>query len=157
MSKFYQIKDIYPMLKHPEKYSGERPITMRSSWEISFVTKWLDINDNILEWKSEVPIKYICATDGKEHRYFIDFYLRARTKDGSIKEMLIEVKPSAEVEAPKIPTRKTASYYKKVKTYIKNQSKWKQAEALCESARQKGRDIVFLTITEKDCPFFLKK
>lgn len=157
MSKrHYQISDIYPMLKHPEKYTGERPITMRSGWEISFTTKYLDINENILEWKSEVPIKYICGTDGREHRYFIDFYVKAKTKDGSIKEMLIEIKPAAECDAPKVPARKTASYYKKVNTYIKNQSKWKQARAMCESAKQQGRDIEFVTITEKDCPWFLK-
>ena len=157
MSKrHYQISDIYPMLRHPEKYTGDRPITMRSGWEISFCTKYLDINENILEWKSEVPIKYICGTDGREHRYFIDFVVLARNKQNELITLLIEIKPFNQTIEPTIPKRKTASYYKAVQTYIKNQSKWKAANNLVEGMQQKGQNIQFMLVTERDCPWFLK-
>lgn len=156
MSHYNQITDIYPILKHPEKYTGERPIQMRSGWESKFVLKYLDINENIIEWKSEVPIQYVCGTDGRKHRYFVDFVFKAKTKDGHIKEFLAEIKPAKECSPPEIPTRKTAAYYKRVQTYVKNQSKWKAAQQLCEQGNMNGRDMVFTVITERDCPWFLK-
>lgn len=157
-SRFYQIKNYYSHLKNPRKYVGStRVITCRSSWEIKFIKYYLDVNDNILEWTSEdFVVPYICGTDGREHRYFVDFWFKAKTTDGSIKEFACEIKPFAETMEPKVPKRKTKSYIDRIKTYIKNQSKWKSATAICESMTNSGRTINFIIITEKDCPFFLK-
>lgn len=153
---YNQIEDIWKYLRHPEKYTGERPITMRSGWEIKFVTKYLDINADIVEWKSEVPIQYVCGTDGRKHRYFVDFWFKAKTKDGAVKEFLIEIKPEKDKVQPEKPTRANAAFYRRMHTYIKNQSKWKAAEQLCESAKINGRNIEFVILTEKDCPWFTK-
>lgn len=155
-SRFYQIKDAYSLLKHPEKFNGNRPITCRSSWETKFIMKYLDANENIVEWKSEdVTIPYICGTDGKQHRYFVDFWFKAKAQDGHIKEFLVEIKPFAETSPPKEPKRKTKGYIDKIKTFIKNQSKWETANKICENLQSQGRDIQFVIITEKDCPFFV--
>lgn len=156
-SRFYQIKDYYPHLKNPAKFKGQRPITCRSSWEIKFIKHYLDINDNIIEWKSEdVVINYLCGTDGKQHRYFVDFWFKAKSLDETYKEFLIEIKPFSETMPPKEPKRKTRSFIDRINTYIKNQSKWKAASFICEQMNKQGKDIQFIVITEKDCPFFVK-
>ena len=149
MSSFYTIQDAYSLLKHPEKYKGTRPITLRSGWEISFVTKYLDVNKNILEWSSETTvIPYICGTDGKQHRYFMDFTAIAKTTSGGIKELWIEIKPKKQTIPPTAPKRNTKGYAKQVATYIKNTSKWTATEKLCEQARQIGKSIEFVILTE---------
>lgn len=148
----YQIRDFYPHLKHPEKYKGTRPITMRSGWEIQYA-QWLDKHPSVLEWNSEsIIIPYISPLDGKPHRYFVDFWMKANTVTGT-KEYLIEVKPSAEVmlaESPCPPKRLTKSSIAKIQTAMKNASKWKYARLWCEEERKKGRDIQFVIITERD-------
>lgn len=157
MKEYQQIADLYPHLKNPQKYKGRRPVTMRSGWEIKFALQYLDVNESVLEWNSEeVVIPYICGTDGKRHRYFMDFWFKGKTTDGRVKEFLVEVKPSNQVEEPKIPKRKTAGYWKSVTSYVKNQSKWKATRQLVEQQQQNGKDIEFLILTEKDCPWFTK-
>jgi hypothetical protein len=84
------------------------------------------------------------------HRYFPDFWVKNRLNDGSIKEYLIEIKPLAEMNEPKVPTRKTASYVKKVQTYVKNQSKWSAARLFCEHRQKEGSSIEFVVLNEKD-------
>lgn len=153
-SKYYQIVDYYPKLLYPEKYTGQRPITLRSSWEISFVKKYLDINKNILEWSSEIIVPYIYSLDGKRHRYFVDFFCKIKQTDGQIKEYLIEIKPFNQTQPPKMPKRKTAKFQERVATYIKNKDKWQYAESFCKQLREeKGRDIHFRILTERDLGF----
>ncbi len=156
-SKFYQIKDFYPLLKFPEKYKGTRPLTLRSSWEIKFVQNYLDINQSILEWTSEtVIVKYLSPIDGKYHRYFIDFSLKALTKDGKTKNIWIEIKPYSQTQLPKEPKRKTKNYLESIKTYMVNQAKWETSKQICEQYKLQGKDTEFVVITEKDCEWFLK-
>ena len=71
--------------KNPQKYSGDsNNIIMRSSWETKFAM-WCDMNPSIIRWSSEETIiPYICPTDNKMHRYFIDFKIRVQQKDGSV-------------------------------------------------------------------------
>lgn len=156
-SKYQQIYDVYPYLKHPEKYKGTRPITLRSGWEIAFVIKYLDVNDNIIEWGSEsVVISYFRPDDGKKHRYFMDFNFKAKTTSGKIKEFWVEIKPQSQIDPPKEPKRKTKTYVEQVKTYLVNQAKWKTTRQLVEEKKLLGKDIEFLVLSEKDCPFFIK-
>jgi len=90
--KYYQISDLYPLLQHPEKYKGKRPIQMRSSWETKFALKWLDININIIEWSSEeIIIKYFNPIKNRNARYFMDFSFKAKNKNGDIKEFWVEI------------------------------------------------------------------
>lgn len=153
-SHFYQITDFYSNLKYPEKYKGTRPLTLRSGWEISFA-KWLDINTNVLEWTSEsVIIPYLLETDGKMHRYFMDFSFKGKTKEGGVREFWVEVKPSNKLNMPKKPKRVTKGYVAQVNDYIKNQCKWKATRRIVEEERLLGRDLEFLIITEKDAQFF---
>lgn len=155
-NEYLQIADIYPLLKNPRKYTGVRPITMRSSWESKFVLQYLDINDAILEWKSEVPIPYICGTDGRRHRYFVDFWVRAKKTDGSVGEMLIEIKPYNQTLEPQKPKRVTKGALNGLRNWVKNSSKWKATNQLVEAEKKNGKNIEFVIITEKDAPWFLK-
>lgn len=157
MAKYHQVKDAYSLLKNPSKYKGTRPLTTRSSWELSFIIKYLDVNVNIIEWGSEtVIVKYFNPLKNRNARYYMDFNFFANDKNGNLKEFWIEIKPFAETFEPKKPKRITKSHKYKIESYITNNAKWEATEVLCESLRSQGRDVTFLKITEKDCPFFLK-
>jgi hypothetical protein len=153
MSNYFQIANLYPHLKNPHKYkSPNKQIICRSGWEIKFC-QYMDRTSSILEWNSEeIVIPYLYPVDGKTHRYFVDFWMKVRAKDGSIKEYLVEIKPYAQTiqESIQKPKRVTKSYIERVNTYIKNQSKWAAAREWCKKQRQLGRDIEFTIVTEKD-------
>ena len=82
------------MPKHPEKclnYNGKvegHPVTFRSSYE-KIMANWLDLNNNILEWGSEiVEIPYYSQIDGKTHKYITDFMFTCKNKQGKIEKWL---------------------------------------------------------------------
>ena len=55
--------------------------------------KYCDTTKSIIEWGSEELVIYIYQYgDGHYHRYFPDFYVKVRTKNGSVKKYVIEVK-----------------------------------------------------------------
>lgn len=130
----------------PEKYIGDpTQIVMRSSWETKFAS-WCDRNPNIIKWSSEETIiPYRCPTDSKIHRYFVDFKIQLRNKDGLIKTYLIEIKPSKQTQPPIYPGRNTQKYLTESMTFIKNQAKW---EAASEYAKDRGWE--FKIFTEHD-------
>jgi len=130
--------------RNPQKYIGDPAnIVYRSSWEIK-VMSWLDLNDNIISWASEeIQIPYISPIDRKFHRYFPDFLVKMRTKDGKIKTMILEVKPKKETTPPPKPKRITENYIRAVKTWGVNEAKWKAAIEYC-----KDRSWEFRVITE---------
>ncbi len=86
---------------------------------------WLDKNADVIVWGSEeVVIPYISKADGKQHRYFIDFYVRFR--DG--RKLLIEVKPFGQTQKPGPRGKKRKkTYIREVMTYTTNISKWQYA------------------------------
>ena len=63
--------------KHPEKYNGNVDmIHYRSLWERN-AFRHLDTAGWVKWWQSEeTVIPYICATDNKPHRYFVDLTIR---------------------------------------------------------------------------------
>jgi hypothetical protein len=132
--------------KNPEKYKGDfSKIYWRSSWELKLMMEF-DRNPNVIKWSSEeIVIPYRCKTDGRLHRYFIDFWIKRKLPDGSIQEFLIEVKPFIQTQPPKKPTKLTKRYIQEVETYAKNTSKWEAAETYA-----KNRNMIFEKITEKD-------
>lgn len=132
--------------KNPEKYSGDQfNIVYRSSWELR-VQKWLDNNENVLEWSSEEhAIPYVSPIDNKIHRYFVDFYAKIKKADGSISTYLIEVKPYAQTVEPEVQKRVSKKYINEVYTWGINSAKWKSAREYC---RKNGWEFVILT--EKD-------
>lgn len=106
------------------KYKGDPDnVVYRSMWERQ-AFRWVERNPDIVAWNSEeVVIPYVCKTDNKQHRYFMDLWFR--TKQGT--EYLIEIKPKKETVKPKKPKRRTKRYLTEATTYIKNQSKWEAA------------------------------
>lgn len=132
--------------KNPQKYKGDPTnIIFRSGWERK-VMKYLDENNAVLEWNSEeIVIPYICPTDNRRHRYFPDFLVKARMKDGSTQTMIWEVKPKKETREPQKKKRITKQYITEVMTWGKNQAKWKAASEYCLD-----RGWTFKLITEDE-------
>jgi len=118
--------------RYPQKYIGDPTnIVYRSSWEVKLMT-WLDNNHEIISWGSEeLVIPYKSPVDGKWHRYFPDFVVKVRTKDGKLKTMILEVKPKKQTVPPEPRKRVTKQYINEVSTYGINQAKWKSATEYC--------------------------
>jgi hypothetical protein len=87
--------------KNPQKYIGDyNNIVYRSSWECK-VMDWLDRNDDVISWASEeLIIPYISPHDNRYHRYFPDFLVKVKTRNGQHKTMLIEIKPKKQTIPP---------------------------------------------------------
>jgi len=110
----------------PQKYAGNvDDIVYRSGWE-KYVMMWCDKNSDVVQWVSEeLVIPYICETDNKPHRYFMDFVIKFR----SGRVVLVEVKPEKETKRPQRKQGKSRqTLLNEGLTYIKNQSKWKAAQ-----------------------------
>jgi hypothetical protein len=118
--------------KHPKKYIGDaNNIIYRSSWECK-VMSWLDQNPSIISWASEeLIVPYISPIDNRRHRYFPDFIVKMRTRDGTLKTMMLEVKPKKQTIQPEIRKRITKQYLIEVQTWGVNQAKWKAATEYC--------------------------
>ncbi len=131
---------------HPSKYRGNPTnIIYRSLWELKFM-KYCDSNKNILEWGSEeVIVPYRSPIDNRYHRYFPDFYIKVRESTGTIKRMIIEIKPQKQCIEPKVQKKKTRSYVYQVCEYAKNQAKWEAAKEFCED-----RQWEFKVLTENE-------
>ncbi len=136
----------YYVLNNPEKYIGDPShIVFRSSWERKFCS-FCDLNPNVLKWGSEVATIPYIGPDQKQHRYHIDFYFESAGNDGVNKKILVEVKPSSEVQAPKKPNNVTAktleSYEYALKMYQKNLYKWTAAK---QYAADRGMEFMIVT------------
>lgn len=131
---------------NPEKYAGDASnIIMRSSWETRFAN-WCDKNPSIIKWSSEeTVIPYLCPTDNKVHRYFIDFKMQVKQKDGLLKTFLIEIKPAKQCQPPVYPGRQTKRFLTESYYFIKNQAKWKAAN---EYAKDRGWTFKIITEVE---------
>lgn len=128
---------------HPEKYTGDPTnIIMRSSWETKFAI-WCDNNPSVIKWNSEETIvPYVCPTDNRWHRYFIDFRIQVRDKSGMLKTYLVEIKPASQTRPPEVPSRKTKRFLIEAATYMKNEAKWKAAT---QFAKDRGWEFIILT------------
>jgi hypothetical protein len=131
--------------KNPKKYKGNPDnIVYRSTWELR-VMRYLDENQAVIWWASEeLPIPYVSPVDKKVHRYFPDFIVRTRRKDGSEQTSILEVKPHKQT-LPPTQKRKTKNYLAEMVTYAVNQEKWKAADLFC-----KEHGWQFQLITEKE-------
>lgn len=126
---------------HPQKYVGTQPIVYRSGWEFKFM-RYCDGTPGIVRWASESNvIPYISPVDGQSHRYFVDFRIDVQTRDGSVKTMLIEIKPKVQQAPPKQPKRRTRKYLSEVATFAINQAKW---TAATKHARARGWQFMVL-------------
>tara|TARA_B100000029_G_scaffold516629_1_gene631970 strand:+ start:4772 stop:5218 length:447 start_codon:yes stop_codon:yes gene_type:complete len=130
---------------NPKKYKGNPSrIIYRSLWERKFMI-YCDTNNSVLEWGSEeIIIPYLSPWDSRIHRYFPDFYIKIKQKNGSIKRMIIEIKPKNQCKPPtKTPKKRTKKWYKEVKTWGINEAKWKSATKWCED-----QDMEFKILNE---------
>jgi hypothetical protein len=115
--------------KYPQKYIGVvDEIYYRSSWELSIML-WCDSNKNVTKWSSEeIVVPYLCPTDNKVRRYFIDFRITINDE----KTYLVELKPRKYTMPPEQKSkdkRKRKRYITEVLEYVKNQAKWNAADA----------------------------
>lgn len=127
----------------PEKYTGDPTnIIMRSSWETRFAS-WCDKNPNIVKWCSEeTVIPYRCPTDNRIHRYFVDFRVQVKDRNGNLKTYLIEVKPEKQTKPPEYPGKRTKRYLVESMTYMKNRAKW---ESAINYAKDRGWEFKIIT------------
>lgn len=138
----------YYTLTNPDKYIGDpTKIIYRSSWEFRFC-KYCDDSDSVLKWSSEpYPIKYISPVDGKEHNYYIDFYMKV-LKDGIEVDYLVEIKPEASLKKPVFEgiqtMKKLQNFNYAAKTWLVNSAKFSAAKAHADSIGYK-----FTVVTEE--------
>jgi hypothetical protein len=131
--------------KNYEKYIGDHSnIVYRSLWERKFMV-FCDNNQSVTKWSSEeVAIPYLSPIDGQYHRYFVDFLVEFKTKNGS-EVYLIEIKPKRQCKPPEKKKRTTRSFLKEMQTWKINNSKWNHAKKFAEQNNWK-----FKILTEDD-------
>jgi len=129
-----------------QKYRGDPTnVFFRSSLELRFM-KFLDTHPDIIRWSSEeVIIPYNSPLDGRRRRYFPDFWMEKIGLDGVIEQVLVEIKPLAQTQEPKVRQRMTRQYLNEVATWGVNSAKWEAARKYCDK-----RNMKFIIITEKD-------
>lgn len=133
--------------RNPHKYKGDpTKIIYRSRWELMVMQK-LDDHPDVFEWSSEeIIIPYRSPVDGKVHRYFPDFWVKKKDREGRIVQDLIEVKPYKQTKQPAIMEGKpNRRYINEVMTWGINSAKWKAAREYCID-----RGWNFVIITEKE-------
>lgn len=107
---------------------------------------WADNNPAIEYWNSEeIVIPYFSPVDQKTHRYFTDFAILVKQRDGTTRKYLIEIKPGAQTQPPIRGKRSTNKYIAALATYAVNQAKWEAAELFC-----KKNGMTFKILTESD-------
>ena len=127
-------------LKIPEKYSGTRMPTYRSSWEYTFM-KFCDEHPSVSQWASEaVQIPYRNPLTGKQTIYVPDFFIVYADKGGKQKVELVEVKPKNQAVKENLGRSRSNQAH-----YIMNMAKWSAAKSWC-----KLKGIFFRVITEED-------
>lgn len=132
--------------QNPEKYVGDPSnIIYRSLLERRFMV-FCDTNPSVIEYASEeFFIPYLSPVDNRIHRYFPDFYIKVKKQDGTIEQIIIEVKSHKETKPPVLKQRKTQRYLTEMKTYAVNHAKWEAAKQFCD---KKG--FKFQILTEKE-------
>lgn len=132
--------------RNPEKYRGDLSnIIYRSGWELKLMA-YLDTHPDVLQWSSEeIIIPYRSPIDGKVHRYYPDFLVKKRNRQGMKETVLIEVKPYAQTMEPKPKKSRSKRYLSEVRTWAINSSKWKAAKEYCDD-----RGWKFMIMTEHE-------
>ncbi len=138
----------YYVPKHPEKYVGKLDkIAYRSSWEFC-MDEFLDNNPNVLRWSSEPfaipylhPFKKDKSGNPRITRYFPDYWIQYRNKQGEVIEEIVEIKPKQQTKRSYSRNPKTKIY--EDATLAINISKWKYATEFC-----KTHNMTFRILTE---------
>ena len=133
--------------QNPKKYGGDPTnIVYRSSYELKFM-QYCDLTESVNTWKSEeFWIPYRSPIDNKVHRYFPDFFVKYKDKDGNTRTLVVEIKPAKELKMPDTnPKRRTKSWAYSVKMWAINQAKWNACREYCAD-----RGWEFRIFTEKE-------
>lgn len=126
------------LVKHKEKYIGNKSPFYRSSWELSFC-QFCDNNPSIIQWASEsIHIPYRNPMTGRQTIYVPDFFVMYIDKNGRKHGEIIEIKPSVETMAEARSPRQKAFA-------LLNMAKWEAATSWCKQQR-----LFFRVVTEKD-------
>lgn len=121
---------VYKVVNY-KKYMSNKPPVFRSSWEAN-VMYLFDMNEFVVRWGSEViEIPYVNPIDGKVHRYFADFYVEFKNKQGQYIKWVVEVKPVSKLTPPK-QQKRTKTWAYQMNEYMINTSKWNAAKAYCQ-------------------------
>lgn len=137
-------KIIIPLDEHMGSFKNGY-FKYKSSLEL-IALKYFDTNPNIVKFSLEpFHIKYIKPTDGKIHRYYIDFYIEFSSGE----KFLVEVKPFSQIIPPKKSkknTEKSLRNFKKAQmTWKINSAKWAAAGEYCSK-----NNMRFIFLTEKE-------
>jgi hypothetical protein len=126
---------------HPLKYKGDKKAIYRSSYELDFC-KFLDRNTKILEWAIEpFAIPYIKPTDKRIHKYYPDFWVKYIDENNNIRQMIVEIKPLSQTQAPKLTGKKKKQQIYEALTWAINQAKWKACQEFCDKYKMEFRRI----------------
>ena len=136
MSKYAQGKY---QIKNPEKYTGRKTPTYRSSWEFTFCT-FCDNNPAVLQWASEpFMVPYRNPLTGKNTIYVPDFLIVYVDKNQQKHAEVVEVKPLKET------TMESARTVRDKAAVALNMAKWEAARAFC-----RNYGLTFRVVTEND-------
>ena len=133
--------------RNPYKYKGNPgEIYYRSSWERTFMN-WADLNESVQSWQSEDKVVwYWDPVSKKKRRYFPDFIVNYKNKEGVMMTEMVEIKPYKQIIGPpENPKRRTKAWVNSVYTYITNKAKWEAAMKYCED-----RGWSFRLVSEKE-------
>ena len=133
--------------KNPQKYDGNpTEIYFRSSYELKMF-QYCDLTESVISYQSEeFCIPYRSPIDGRIHRYFPDMKLKYKDKDGTIRNLVVEVKPAKDLKMPETnPKKRTKSWAYSVKMWVVNQAKWEACREYC-----KDRGWEFKIFTERE-------
>jgi hypothetical protein len=139
--------------QNPQKYGGDPTnIVYRSSYELKFM-QYCDLTESVNSWKSEeFFIPYLSPIDNKVHRYFPDFFVKYKDKNGNNRLLVVEIKPQKDLKMPEQnPKRRTKSWAYSVKNWAINQAKWNAAKEWCAD-----RNYEFRIMTEKELGISVK-
>jgi hypothetical protein len=132
--------------KNANKYLGDpTKVFYRSLWERRVMVH-LDDNPSVIGWSNEeIVIPYLSPIDNRWHRYFPDFFVRVKNKNGIQEAMILEVKPASQSAPPQKKSKITRRYIQEVVTWGVNEAKWNAAVEYC-----KNRQWEFKVITEHE-------
>lgn len=127
-------------LKNPQKYTGKRQPTYRSSWEWAFM-KFCDDHPNVVHWASEsIHIPYFNPLKQQNTIYVPDFLVEYKDKNGKTRVEMIEIKPSGEI----LETQNKKSVRQQAMAIL-NHCKWEAARKWCNA-----NGIIFRIVTENE-------
>ena len=122
-------------VQHKDRYVGTKDPRYLSSYELE-VFKFLDRAPSVIKWGAEVVVvKYYNEVKQRPARYIVDVYVKYTTRQGELKEELIEIKPLSQVKKPVRGRKRQDVYDEEVLTYIQNMNKWTAAKKYAEERK----------------------